>query len=44
MNHNSNRYIGTQIFIVGGVGGGGGGLIKINKRKITCGRILVLLT
>ena len=41
MNHNSNRYIGTQIFIVGG---GGGGLIKINKRKITCGRILDLLT
>ena len=30
MNHNSNRYIGTQIFIVGGVGGGGGG---VNKNK-----------
>ena len=29
MNHNSNRYIGTQIFIVGGVGGGGG----VNKNK-----------
>ena len=43
MNHNSNRYIGTQIFIVGG-GGGGGELKKINKRKITCGRILDLLT
>ena len=39
MNHNSNRYIGTQIFIVGG-----GGLIKINKRKITYGKIPDLLT
>ena len=36
MNHKSNRYIGTQIFI--------GGFYKINKRKMTRGRILDVLS